>query len=335
MLAGQKIFYGGIHMALNIGANIKKLRTEKGVTQEQLAEHLSITYQSVSKWENGITSPDLYLVPAIAEYFEVSIDELFQPNMQGYKNKAARLFALYEHRRTKQNFMKADAEFEKLIEENKADAEDYRDYGILNQFHAAKLNEKAEENLKKSIELGENYRLSSNTSKTNITVAEASEGQLRYLLERMGRNRENIEKYEQAVKDSPERLRNWCHLIDSYAADDPEKALALAKECLVKFPRGGDMLFFRCAYSSKDLERFDEAEAYFEQGVEVNPDHGSNYYHMAFLYTEMKAYEKAIWAWEQVIALCGRLDLAEEEAEMNREWPRREIEKIRGLMDKE
>ena len=84
-------------MAFNIGGNIKKLRAEKGVTQEQLAEHLSITYQSVSKWENNITSPDLYLIPAIAEYFEVSIDDLFKVDMNGYRNKAARLFAVYEH----------------------------------------------------------------------------------------------------------------------------------------------------------------------------------------------------------------------------------------------
>jgi len=65
-------------MALNIGENIKKLRTEKGVTQEQLAEHLSITYQSVSKWENNITAPDLYLIPEIAKFFGMSIDKLFQ-----------------------------------------------------------------------------------------------------------------------------------------------------------------------------------------------------------------------------------------------------------------
>ena len=321
-------------MAFNIGGNIKKLRAEKGVTQEQLAERLSVTYQSVSKWENNVTSPDLYLLPAIADYFEISIDELFQPNMQGYRNKAARLFALYEHRRIKRNFNRADAEFEKLIEENKADAEDYRDYGILNQFHARQLNQKAEDNLKKSIELGQGQRLSSNTSNTNVTVAEASEGQLRYLLESIGRNRENIENYEQAVKDHPERLRNWCGLIDSTAADDPEKALALAKECLVKFPDGGDLLFFRCAYICKNMRRFNEAEAYFKKGVEANPDDGSNYYNMAFMYTEMEAYEKAIKAWEQVIALCGRLGLAEEEVEMNREWPEREIAKLRALMEK-
>jgi len=320
-------------MAFSIGGNIKKLRAEKGVTQEQLAEHLSVTYQSVSKWENNVTSPDLYLLPAIADYFETSIDELFQPNMQGYKNKAARLFALYEHRRTNRNFNRANAAFEKLIEEGKADAEDYRNYGILNQFHAQQLNKKAEDSLKKSIELGEGQRLSCNTSNTNVTIAEASEGQLRYLLESLGRNRENIEKYEQAVKDNPKRVRNWCGLIDSYAADNPEKALALAKECLEKFPDGGDTLFFRCAYICKKMKRFDEAETYFKKGVEANPDDGSNYYNMAFMYTETKEYEKAIWAWEQVIALCGRLGLAEEEAEMNREWPKKEIAKLRALLE--
>ena len=159
------------------------MRAEKGATQEQLAEHLSITCQSVSKWENNITSPDLYLLPAIAEYFEISIDELFQPNMQGYKNKAARLFALYEHRRTNRNFNRAYAEFESLIADGKADAEDYRYYGMLNQFHAQQLNRKAEEALKKAIELGEGQILS---FRTYVTVSEASEGQLRQLLESLG-----------------------------------------------------------------------------------------------------------------------------------------------------
>jgi len=65
-------------MAFNIGENIKQLRAEKGVTQEQLAEHLSITYQSVSKWENNITAPDIHSIPAIAEYFGVSINKLFK-----------------------------------------------------------------------------------------------------------------------------------------------------------------------------------------------------------------------------------------------------------------
>jgi len=318
-------------MALNIGANIKRLRTETGVTQEQLAEHLSITYQSVSKWENGITSPDLYLIPAIAEYFEISIDELFQPNMQGYKNKAARLFALFEHRRTKQNFDRAGAEFERLIEEGKADAEDYWNYGMLNQFRAQKLNRKAEEALKKAIELGEGQRLS---FRADVTVSEAAEGQLSYLLESLGRSQENRDKYEQAVKDKSDSLRNWYGLIDSYAAADPEKALGIAKECLAKFPGDGGLLF-KCGNLCKNLKRFGEAEGYFKKAIEKNPDGGSSYYHMAFMYTQTKEYEKAIWAWEQVIALCGRLCQADEKLEMDIEWPKREIEKLRALLNEE
>jgi len=65
-------------MEFNIGENIKELRAEKGVTQEQLAGHLGITFQSVSKWENNVTAPDLQLIPTIAEYFGVSINKLFK-----------------------------------------------------------------------------------------------------------------------------------------------------------------------------------------------------------------------------------------------------------------
>jgi len=65
-------------MALNIGDNIKRLRNEKNATQEQLAQYLSITYQSVSKWENNVTTPDLHLIPMIAEFFGVSINKLFK-----------------------------------------------------------------------------------------------------------------------------------------------------------------------------------------------------------------------------------------------------------------
>ncbi|MCL2195398.1 MAG: helix-turn-helix domain-containing protein [Oscillospiraceae bacterium] len=68
-------------MTFNIGENIKQLRAEKGATQEQLAEHLGITYQSVSKWENNITAPDLQLIPSIAEYFGVSINKLFKAKL--------------------------------------------------------------------------------------------------------------------------------------------------------------------------------------------------------------------------------------------------------------
>ena len=63
---------------VNIGKNIKRLRQERRITQMELAESLAVTYQAVSKWERCVNSPDIVLIPKIAELFDVSIDELFE-----------------------------------------------------------------------------------------------------------------------------------------------------------------------------------------------------------------------------------------------------------------
>ncbi len=60
-----------------LGNNIMRLRKENDLTQEQLANGLGITYQAVSKWETGVSSPDISMLPLLADIFEVSIDELF------------------------------------------------------------------------------------------------------------------------------------------------------------------------------------------------------------------------------------------------------------------
>ena len=63
-------------MKLNIGENLRKLRREKDLTQEQLAELLGVTFQSVSRWETGATYPDIELLPVMAELFGVSMERL-------------------------------------------------------------------------------------------------------------------------------------------------------------------------------------------------------------------------------------------------------------------
>ena len=61
---------------LNIGAVIKTLRRERGITQERLAEYLNVTPQAVSRWECGLAMPDITAVPTIAAFFGVSCDRL-------------------------------------------------------------------------------------------------------------------------------------------------------------------------------------------------------------------------------------------------------------------
>ena len=70
---------------IKLGERIRELRQRDGRTQEALAAKLGVTAQAVSRWEKGICCPDMEVIPSIANYFNVSIDELF-----GYDNGRAK-----------------------------------------------------------------------------------------------------------------------------------------------------------------------------------------------------------------------------------------------------
>ena len=69
-------FEKGALMELKIGENIKRLRKAKDISQEDFAKLLGVSSQSVSRWENGVCYPDMELLPALAQYFKLSVDEL-------------------------------------------------------------------------------------------------------------------------------------------------------------------------------------------------------------------------------------------------------------------
>ena len=62
---------------MEIGNQIKAMRLRRGITQEQMANHFGVTPQAVSKWERGVATPDISLLPDLSAYFGVTIDELF------------------------------------------------------------------------------------------------------------------------------------------------------------------------------------------------------------------------------------------------------------------
>ena len=61
---------------MNFGETIKKLRKQKDMTQEQLAEYLNISPQAISRWEINSTLPDITLIPMLANIFDVTTDML-------------------------------------------------------------------------------------------------------------------------------------------------------------------------------------------------------------------------------------------------------------------
>lgn len=61
---------------MSIGTQIQALRKQHGITQETLAAEMGVTVGAVSKWENGITLPDILMLCSLADYFRVTTDEL-------------------------------------------------------------------------------------------------------------------------------------------------------------------------------------------------------------------------------------------------------------------
>ena len=75
-----------------IGEKIRLLRKNKNITQIQLAEALSVSAQSVSKWETHLSSPDISVLPLIARYFGVTMDELFNYRLDVLNYKEVHTF---------------------------------------------------------------------------------------------------------------------------------------------------------------------------------------------------------------------------------------------------
>ena len=69
-----------------LAANILKYRKKSGLSQEELANKLGVTFQAVSKWENAKAAPDISFLPIMADVFECSIDDLFS-HLSKYKRE--------------------------------------------------------------------------------------------------------------------------------------------------------------------------------------------------------------------------------------------------------
>lgn len=82
-------------MEMTIGANIKRLRTAKNITQEQLSVAMNVTCAAVSKWERGETYPDITLLQPLSYFFEVTLDELMGYDQKKVQADIDETIALY------------------------------------------------------------------------------------------------------------------------------------------------------------------------------------------------------------------------------------------------
>lgn len=113
-------------MKLTIGENIRDHRRKHDLTQEELAERLGVSYQSVSRWENGTTYPDIELLPAISKLFDITVDELIgMPSAE----KEERAVAIFDELR--RECMKQDYDANHIVELLRDIRRDFIDSGSI------------------------------------------------------------------------------------------------------------------------------------------------------------------------------------------------------------
>lgn len=284
---------GVILNAFMIGTNVKKLREERKVTQQQLADAIGISFQAVSKWECETAIPDVGLLPDIADYFNVSIDELFKENMSVYKNKAERLLSIYESEIQNSNaFEKADIEFNKLFANGTFDGHDLGKYAYLNDCRQQFYVKKAEEYYTSAIKQGE-------TSKNKDYYF--NQRQYILFLSRLSRVEESVKRHIELLEKEPNNPMNYSSLIVAYnCANNFEKAFAIAEKGLNLFPNDVILLVY-AGDNCKQLGKFDKAVEYWNKAFKIDPEIMDTRYSLAFFLIEQGKKDEAIAILEQII----------------------------------
>ncbi|HHU55622.1 MAG TPA: helix-turn-helix domain-containing protein [Acholeplasmataceae bacterium] len=141
-------------MNFNFGENLKLLRRQKDLTQEEVAEILNVSTQTISRWETNMGYPDIELLPAIANFYSVTIDSLFGMDINRKNEKISQIIKDILAVRTKGEVKKAIKMCEEALKEFP------NDYRLLAQLASCLLNhgnteEEKKENAKRLIEICE------------------------------------------------------------------------------------------------------------------------------------------------------------------------------------
>ena len=267
--------------------NMKKFRLAKKYTQEEVAEKLCVTAQSVSRWECGTTLPDVLLLPEIAMLYGVLVDDLFKKQSVAYDNYAQRLSALYEISDDPEDFMRCRLEYQKLIKSGEASLKDKWDYGWI---HKAMMYYCEEEALKWFDEV-----LADKTDKNSISYRRAAEMK-QSMMFHLGKGSQVIEERQRDMDEAGGELdeREWILLIDAYTDDDQyEKAFSLCEKAMRKFPDNWELYIRLGSIYQYGMKKYEEAITCYERAGEIGTYFCDEKYSIAMCYRKLENFKEA------------------------------------------
>lgn len=331
-------------MELKFGTVIKKLRTERGITQEELANKIGVSFQAVSKWETNATTPDIAILPRLALYFGVSMDVLFSMNQDDYLEKINNMIR-DEYTISADNFVWAERYLKGVLSE---EPQNNSARTLLVELYNHRINRDlingaclCEEGL--LIE-SSNEALLGNLIR--IRKKREEQGKLIVFLEELNAKNPQcnivfsslVSLYIQCVNtDKAIALLNKAKNHPSYevyygdielALGNTDKAKAIWNSA-VTTNKNNHRTLFDIAERFKNIGEAETAISLYKQSYEIapTPKEMDSLYAQAFLYTEIGTKEKAVEVWEKIIkALSDDYGITDGECV---DWAKREIEKLK------
>lgn len=216
---------------MNIGKKIKVLRLKAGITQENLAGKLNISSQSVSKWENDISTPDINLLPDIAGIFGVTIDELFDLTVDQKLHSIENMLD-FEEELSEQTFRETEAFLLnncKTYDESHPDMPDGRIYSFLAHLYHHRMTSdaaKVSEYVRKGMRLHPHVdndmwllQMSENSEPSDWNIKN---------------HNKTIVFLKELVESSPDVSNHYFELMDNLLADNRTKEAAAYLEAYRK-----------------------------------------------------------------------------------------------------
>lgn len=260
--------------------NMKKFRLAKKYTQEEVAEKLCVTAQTVSRWECGTTLPDVLMLPQIAKVYGVIVDDLFKEQSVAYENYAQRLSALYEISRDPEDFFRCRLEYQKMMKSGELSMYDKWDYGWL---HKAMMTDCQKEAIQWFDEV-----LSDKTQKDSLPYRRAA-SMKQELLFSMGKGEEVLAEQQKKLDEAngtPDE-REWILLIEAYdLAKQYDKALSVFSEAIQKFPDNWE-LYCYAGQIYYHMEKYDEAITCYEKAGKIGTYFCDEKYEIARCYRKL------------------------------------------------
>lgn len=335
-------------MELKLGAAIKKLRINKGIKQEELANFIGVSFQAVSKWETDTTMPDISLLLKLAVFFGVRIDDLFSINSE---DELCRIDYMLDYENlTDDSFLYAKRTLDAILSNNENDTSVLKRYARLYLNKNNRDNLTAGRMLEKAISLSpldeELYRLYRQVrGGDNYSTRSGNDWFIRFCAPYADKYPSNIKLYKLLIDAMIEmhyfdRAQN---MIEHLKKQDTSNMCEIFNGD-IEFAKG-NIEAAKTIWSSVDKtdssaqyeigERFNRICEY-EQAIEcfenafttaTFPRVLSSTYSLAFLYTKLGKYQKANNMWQRII------DVQESDWGLTEgtqvDWPRNEIVKLK------